>query len=82
MATVNIRQSSGLDCAAAEWDTRMELAALHRIFVHYRWTDYVYTHLTARMPDEEGTYLISLFGLLFPEICASNLIKFDFRGGI
>lgn len=82
MASVNIRQPRGLDCSPAEWDTRVELAALYRIFVHYGWTDYVYTHLTARVPDEEGTYLINPFGLLFPEICASNLIKVDFEGNL
>ena len=82
MATVNIRQPQGLDCSPAEWETRVELAALYRVFVHYGWTDYVYTHLTARIPGEEGTYLINPYGLMFHEICASNLIKVDFDGNL
>ena len=82
MASVNIRQPRGLDCSPAEWDTRVELAALYRVFTHYGWTDYVYTHLTARVPGEEGVYLINPFGLLFDEVCASNLLKVDFDGNV
>ena len=82
MASATIRQRQGIDCSLAEWETRVELAALYRIFVHYGWTDYIYTHLTARIPGEEGTYLINPYGLLFHEICASNLIKVDFEGNL
>ena len=80
MATANPESTRGLSCSAAEWQARVDLAALYRAFVHYGWTDYVYTHLTARVPDEEDTYLINPFGLLFDEIRASNLLKVDFDG--
>ncbi len=36
----------------AEWETRCDLAALYRIFHNMRMTDLVYTHLSARVPDE------------------------------
>ena len=82
MATVNLERPRGVSCSAAEWQARVDLAALYRAFVHYGWTDYVYTHLTARVPDEENTYLINPFGLLFHEIRASNLLKVDFEGNL
>lgn len=82
MATLNATQSTGHECSAAEWQTRVELAALYRAFQHYGWTDYVYTHLTARVPDEDDTYLINPYGLMFDEICASNLLKVDFDGNL
>lgn len=82
MATLNVKQRQGLQCSPAEWQARVELAALYRAFQHYGWTDYVYTHLTARVPDGEGTYLINPYGLMFHEICASNLLKVDFDGNV
>lgn len=68
--------------SAAEWARRVELAGLYRLFVHFGWTDYIYTHLTARVPGEDGHYLINPYGLLFHEVCASNLLKVDFEGNL
>ncbi|MSP82604.1 MAG: class II aldolase/adducin family protein [Alphaproteobacteria bacterium] len=66
----------------AERQTRVDLAALYRCFAHFGWTDLIYTHLTARVPGEDGTYLINPYGLRFEEITASNLIKVDFDGNV
>jgi ribulose-5-phosphate 4-epimerase/fuculose-1-phosphate aldolase len=65
-----------------EWALRVQLAACYRAFVHYGWTDSIFTHLSARVPGEEGRYLINPYGLLFHEIRASNLIKVDFDGNV
>ncbi len=65
-----------------EWDTRCELAALYRAFVRYGWTDLIYTHISARLPDEPGRYLINPYGLLFEEITASSLIVVDYDGNL
>ena len=65
-----------------EWALRIQLAACYRAFVHYGWTDLIFTHLSARLPGEENSYLINPYGLLFHEICASNLIKVDFDGNV
>ena len=46
----------------AEWQTRVDLAALYRLFVKYGWTDLIYTHISARVPGEEGNYLINPYG--------------------
>jgi ribulose-5-phosphate 4-epimerase/fuculose-1-phosphate aldolase len=60
----------------------VQLAACYRAFVHYGWTDLIFTHLSARVPGEPGHYLINPYGLMFQEICASNLIKVDFDGNV
>src|SRR5437660_1425889 len=68
--------------SAAEWQTRVDLAACYRLVHHYGMTDLVYTHLTARLPGPEHHFLINRYGLLFNEITASNLIKIDDEGRI
>ena len=68
--------------SAEEWEQRVQLAACYRAFVHYGWTDSIFTHLSARVPGQPNQYLINPYGLLFHEICASNLIKVDFDGNV
>lgn len=65
-----------------EWEIRCELAAMYRAFVKYGWTDLIYTHISARLPDEPGNYLINPYGLMFEEITASNLIVMDYDGNV
>ena len=67
--------------SAEEWELRCNLAALYRAFVRYGWTDLIYTHISARLP-EEGLYLLNPYGLLFEEITASNLITLDYDGNV
>ena len=67
-------------CSDAEWQARVDLAALYRLFVRYGWTDLIYTHISARVPDEPGNYLINSYGLFFDEITASSLIKVTLDG--
>jgi ribulose-5-phosphate 4-epimerase/fuculose-1-phosphate aldolase len=75
------RLATGCD-SEAEWELRMQLAACYRAFVHYGWTDLIFTHLSARSPDNPRHYLINPYGLLFHEIRAGNLIKVDFDGNV
>ncbi len=70
------------EVSSSEWELRCELAALYRAFVHYGWTDLIYTHISARLPDEPDQYLINPYGLMFDEITASNLIVVDFDGNL
>jgi len=65
-----------------EWQTRCELAALYRIFDNLRMTDLVYTHLSARVPDEPDCFLINQYGELFDEVTASSLVKIDLDGNM
>ena len=64
----------------AEWQARLDLAACYRLAAHYRMTDLIYTHITARMPDEEGHFLINPYGWRWEEITASSLVKIDVNG--
>ncbi len=64
----------------AEWTARQELAACYRIFAMMGWDEMIFNHITVKVPDEEGAFLINPYGLHFSEVCASNLIKIDIDG--
>jgi ribulose-5-phosphate 4-epimerase/fuculose-1-phosphate aldolase len=65
-----------------EWGIRCELAALYRLVAHFRMTDLIYTHISARLPGPEHRFLINQYGLLFHEMRASDLVKIDLDGNI
>jgi ribulose-5-phosphate 4-epimerase/fuculose-1-phosphate aldolase len=65
-----------------EWQARVELAACYRLVAHFRMTDWIYNHISARMPGSHEHYLINPFGLLYEEVSASNLVKVDVTGRI
>ena len=69
-----------LDCSEAEWQARQELAACYRIFDMLGWGESIYNHISVKVPDEEDAFLINPFGLLYSEVCASNLVKIDIDG--
>ncbi|MFP6770787.1 MAG: class II aldolase/adducin family protein [Alphaproteobacteria bacterium] len=71
----------------AEWQTRVDLAACYRLVAHYGWTDLIFTHLSARVPDSVGSsggeaFLINPLGYMFHEITASSLVKVDLDGKV
>ncbi|HEX5484911.1 class II aldolase/adducin family protein [Limnobacter sp.] len=63
--------------SAAEWQMRVDLAAAYRLVALYGWDDLIFTHLSARVPGEEGHFLINPYGWMFDEITASSLVKVD-----
>jgi len=65
-----------------EWDTRVNLAACYRLVHHYGMDDLVYNHISARVPGEEGHFLINAYGMTYDEITASSLMKIDFDGKV
>ena len=67
-------------CGESEWATRQELAALYRLANHYGWTDITSTHISARLLDDPGHYLLNSYDLMFDEITASNLTKMGLYG--
>ena len=68
----------------AEWSARVQLAATYRLCAIYGWTDLVFTHISARLPDENGEhrFLINPYGVMFEEMTASSLVKIDEAGNI
>jgi ribulose-5-phosphate 4-epimerase/fuculose-1-phosphate aldolase len=76
---------SGHDFPPEEWAVRAELAALYRLIAHFRMTDMIDTHISARLPGQPGdapTFLINRYGLLFHEMRASDLVKIDHLGNV
>jgi ribulose-5-phosphate 4-epimerase/fuculose-1-phosphate aldolase len=68
--------------SAAEWRTRVDLAACYRIAAHLRMTDLIYTHISARVPGASDRFLINAYGLLFDEITASSLVTVTHAGDV
>ncbi|MGC6511841.1 MAG: class II aldolase/adducin family protein [Parvibaculales bacterium] len=64
----------------AEWQARIDLAALYRLVALHGWDDMIYTHISCRVPGEENHFLINPWGMLFDEITASSLVKIDMEG--
>lgn len=65
-----------------EWTVRVDLAACYRLFHHFRFTDLIYTHISARVPGRHEHFLINPYGLMFDEITASSLVKVDVDGNV
>lgn len=65
-----------------EWQMRVDLAACYRLVDLFGWSDLLGTHISARVPGQEDTFLINPYGLLFDEITASSLVKVDEAGNI
>lgn len=68
--------------SASEWKARQDLACAYRLFDHLGWHGMIFNHITLRVPDEDGHFLINPFGLMYREVTASNLVKIDVDGEI
>ena len=77
---MNIQEKRPSSVASAEWQQRVELAACYRLLAHFRMTDLIYTHSSARVPGEPGHFLINPYGWRWEEITASSLVKINVQG--
>lgn len=80
MATQLNAHARSIECSEEEWQARQELAACYRIFDYMGWGESIYNHISVRVPGEDNAFLINPFGLLYSEVCASNLVKIDIDG--
>jgi len=48
----------------------------------YGMADMMANHISVRVPDEEGAFLINPYGMLYEEITASCLVKLDLEGTV
>ena len=71
---------AGLDPEVLQ--VRRELAACYRLVHHYRMSDLLASHISARLPGREERLLINPFGLLFNEVTASNLVEITPEGDV
>src|SRR3546814_19738175 len=67
--TMNVQQA----VSAAEWETRVNLAACYRLMPLFGMSDLIYNHITARVPGDEDRLLINPYGYLYEENNASSL---------
>ncbi|MDH3693865.1 MAG: class II aldolase/adducin family protein [Gammaproteobacteria bacterium] len=64
-----------------EWQTRVDLAACHRLAARFGFDEIVWNHISARVPETDN-FLINRFGLRFDEITASNLVTINQAGEV
>lgn len=69
-----------LGIGEAEWETRVNVAALYRLVAHYGWDDMVSGHISARLPGHDDRFLLNPYGMHFEEITASSLVVVGFDG--
>lgn len=67
-------------CSDAEWQARVDLAALFRIVAHYGMSDLVNGAVCARVPDQPDHYLVHPYGMFWEEACASDMVKINSDG--
>ena len=67
-----------------EWRLRCDLAAIYRLTALYGWDDMIFTHISARLPDEDGKerFLLNPYGVFFEEMTASSLLVVDIDGNV
>ena len=78
--TVMAEQDLRTEVSDEEWAQRVDLAALYRLVALHGWDDFLFTHLSARVPGPEHHFLINPMGLCFDEITASSLVKVNTQG--
>jgi ribulose-5-phosphate 4-epimerase/fuculose-1-phosphate aldolase len=66
----------------AEWQARVDLAAVYRLTAHYGWDDVIYNHSSMRVPGEPRMFLMKKHDLLYTEVTASNLVKVSMDGDL
>lgn len=76
------RESIRSQVSEQEWQIRCELAALYRLLAHFRMTDMIYTHVSARLPGAGDVFLLNRYGVLFENMRASDLVRVDVDGRI
>jgi ribulose-5-phosphate 4-epimerase/fuculose-1-phosphate aldolase len=85
MNLADLPLSHAADASAApaeptEAQVRHDLAALYRLIAHFKMTDLIDTHISARVPGPEHHFLINRYGVLFHEMRPEDLVKIDTDG--
>ncbi len=69
-------------CDATEWQARVDLAAAHRLAVHYGYHEGIDNHFTVLVPGHIDRFLLAPFGLHWSEIRARDFLVVDFAGNV
>jgi ribulose-5-phosphate 4-epimerase/fuculose-1-phosphate aldolase len=78
----SVPKSSRGEISPAEWQARIDLAAVYRLTAHYGWDDVIYNHSSMRVPGEPRMFLMKKHDLLYTEVTASNLVKVSMDGDL
>lgn len=65
-----------------DYAVRRDLAACYRLAHHFKMSDVIATHISARLPGEGERILINPFGSLFHEVTASSLVEVTLEGEV
>jgi len=65
-----------------EWSNRVNLAACYHLADHFKMSDIIWNHITAKTAKDKETFLINQFGLRYDEITASNLVEITAEGKV
>jgi ribulose-5-phosphate 4-epimerase/fuculose-1-phosphate aldolase len=76
------RQAVREQVSAEEWAKRVDLAAAYRLVHLYGMDEMIANHISARVPGEDGAFLINPYGLLYDQMHASCFVKLDLDGNI
>ena len=66
----------------SEIQVRADLSAFYRLMAHFRMTDLIDTHISARIPGSPNHFLINRYGILFEEMRPEDLVKIDLDGNV
>jgi ribulose-5-phosphate 4-epimerase/fuculose-1-phosphate aldolase len=76
---MSIKQSQ---VTQAEWQARVRLAGVYRVFHYLGWTELIFNHISLRVPEQPGHFLLNPYGLHYSEVTAENLVKVDLLGQV
>ena len=63
-----------------EQDLRVDLAAAYRLLHYYGMTETIHSHISVSIQEKPAIFLLNPYGMLFEEICASDLVRVDGDG--
>lgn len=76
------QRPAGQDAEQAERAARVDLAAAHRLAVHYGYHEGIDNHFTLLVPGHTDRFLLAPFGLHWSEVRASDFLVVDFAGNV
>ncbi|KAL0269130.1 UNVERIFIED_CONTAM: hypothetical protein PYX00_006962 [Menopon gallinae] len=80
-----INDIRGVDSKAypkGEKHLRCKLASVFRLMDLYGWSQGIHNLITVRLNQDEETFLVNPYGMLYNEITASSLIQVDMQGNV
>jgi ribulose-5-phosphate 4-epimerase/fuculose-1-phosphate aldolase len=80
MPDTNVMSSVRARVSEAEWQARLDCAAVYRLMAHFNQIDLIFNHITLRVPGDNNRILINPYGWMYEEITASSLVTIDLDG--